>query len=235
MKIEILYPELCNLYGDLMNAEYLARCCGAEIIKTSLKDKPKFVSEDVALVYMGGTTERGQSIVRDTFRPYVDALKERTEKGGVTLITGNAMEIFGEYIQNEDGSKEEMLGIYKTHAERHMMNRYNSLYLGEIEDMKIVGFKSQFAHSFGDNGDGFIKTIRGAGLNPDVKEEGIRDKNLMMTYLLGPIMILNPPLAKYTLKLMGVENPTLQFEDTAMDVYETRLAEFSQPERGFIY
>ena len=32
-----------------------------------------------------------------------------------------------------------------------MFNRYNSLFLGEFEGMKIVGFKDQFAHSYGNN------------------------------------------------------------------------------------
>lgn len=27
MKIEILFPEFCNLYGDLANMDYLRRCC----------------------------------------------------------------------------------------------------------------------------------------------------------------------------------------------------------------
>ena len=44
MKIEVLYPELCNLYGDLYNAEYLARSAGAEIVNTKLTEKPRFIS-----------------------------------------------------------------------------------------------------------------------------------------------------------------------------------------------
>ena len=59
MIIEALYPEVCNLYGDLSNIRYLARSCGAEIVNTSLKETPRFVTEDPALVYMGTTTERG--------------------------------------------------------------------------------------------------------------------------------------------------------------------------------
>lgn len=235
MKIEILYPELCNLYGDLMNAEYLARCCGAEIVRTSLKDEPQFVTERVDLVYMGTTTERGQELVRDALRPWLSALNERTAAGGVTLITGNALEIFGEYIENEDGSRVPMLGEFPIHSDRHMMSRYNSLYLGKLEDMDIVGFKSQFGHSYGDNGDGLFMTTRGAGLNPDAKAEGLRRVNFMATYLIGPVVIVNPPFAKYILKLMGVPEPALEFEETAMEVYTARLSDFSQPERGFIY
>ncbi len=235
MKIEVLYPEICNLYGDLANAEYLARSCGAEVVKTSLAEEPRFIHEDIALVYMGGTTERGQSIVRDTFEPHMEGLVKRIADGGLILITGNAMEIFGKYIENEDGTLEKMLGLFPIHSDRHMMNRYNSLYLGKLEDMDIVGFKSQFGHSYGDNGDGLFTTVRGAGLNPGVIPEGIRQNNLMATYLIGPLVVLNPPFAKYLLRLMGVQEPHLAFEEEAMDVYTHRVQQFSEPERGFIY
>ena len=235
MKIEVLYPELCNLYGDLYNAEYLARSAGAEIVNTKLTEKPRFISEKTDLLYLGGTTERGQEIARDALRPYVDEIKKRTAEGGVTLVTGNALEIFGEYIEEENGNKIEMLGLYPIHATRHMLNRYNALYLGELEGMKIVGFKGQFGHSYGDNGTGLFTTIRGAGLNPEAKAEGIRDKNLMMTYLIGPLLVLNPPFTKYLLGLMGVSEPTLACEKTAIEVYERRLRDFSEPGRNFVY
>lgn len=235
MKFEVLYPEICNLYGDLMNMDYLARSCGAEIVNTSLKAEPRFVSEDIALVYIGCTTEKGQALARNALSNYGDALERRIDDGGVILATGNALEIFGEYIENEDGSREDMLGLFPVHSKRQMMSRYNSLYLGKLEDMDIVGFKSQFGHSFGDNGAGFITTVRGAGLNPDTIPEGLRKNNFMATYLLGPLIILNPPLAKYFLRLMGIAEPTLSFEEAAMDVYTTRLSEFSEPDRGFIY
>jgi CobQ-like glutamine amidotransferase family enzyme len=235
MKIEILFPEVANLFGDLENARYLARCCGAEIVNTSLKDVPAFVSEDIALVYLGSTTEQGQSLVKDALDPFADVLRRRTEAGGVTLVTGNALEIFGDRIENEDGTSEKMLGMFPTAAKRKMMARYNSLYWGRLDDMDIVGFKSQFAHSWGDGGTPLFDTVRGAGLNPEVKNEGFRVNNFMATYVIGPLIILNPPFAKYVLRLMGVEDPVLAFEEAAMDVYRTRLAEFSDPNTGFLY
>ena len=46
MKAEILFPEVCNLYGDLQNIYYLKRCCPAlEIIETDLHSKPRFLTE----------------------------------------------------------------------------------------------------------------------------------------------------------------------------------------------
>lgn len=235
MKIEILYPELCNLYGDLSNVEYLARSSGAQVVGTSLKEKPRFITEDIALVYMGTTTERGQELVRDAFAPWLDALRARTEAGGVTLITGNAMEIFGEYIDLDGGEQLPMLGYLPIRSTRRLLKRYNSLYLGQLQDMKIVGYKSQFGHSWGDVGEGLFTTLRGPGLNPDVKPEGVRINNFMATYLLGPLTILNPPFAKYLLSLMGAAEPKLLFEEAAMDAYHTRVAEFSDPKRNLTY
>ncbi len=235
MKIEILYPEVCNLYGDLMNGEYIARSCGAEIVRTSLGEEPAFARDDVALVTIGTTTERGQELARDALSKYVTALENRVDAGGVTLVTGNALEIFGESIETDSGREIPMLGMFPIHSQRHFMDRYNSLYLGKFRDMDIVGFKSLFGHSYGDNGAGLFTTVRGAGLNPETKAEGLRRGNFMATYLTGPLLVLNPPFARYVMSLMGAEDAAPLFEDAAMDVYRTRVAEFSEPNRGFLY
>ena len=44
MKIEVLFPEVCNLYGYLANIRYLKRSFKKlEIIETKLTDEPYFV------------------------------------------------------------------------------------------------------------------------------------------------------------------------------------------------
>lgn len=235
MKIELLYPEVCNLFGDLMNVEYLTRCVDAEVIRTSLKETPRFVSEEVDLLYMGSVTERGQELARDAFAPYLEALKKRTAQGGVTLITGNALEIFGEYITDDDGNRIPMLGLFPTHAERHLMHRFNGMFLGKFEDLTIVGFKSQFGHSYGKVERGLFEVTRGAGLSPGEKQEGIRVNNLMATYLIGPLLVTNPPFTKYLLKLLGQGDVKLAFEEAALDAYNDRVRDFSDPKRGFEY
>ena len=51
MRVEILFPEVCNLYGDLQNVYYLKRCCPAlEIVETDLHSKPRFLDEDITPV-----------------------------------------------------------------------------------------------------------------------------------------------------------------------------------------
>ena len=53
MKIEILFPEFCNLYGDLANMDYLRRCLPqAEFVETSLQEEPLLAREKVDMVYL---------------------------------------------------------------------------------------------------------------------------------------------------------------------------------------
>ena len=235
MKIEVLYPEICNLYGDLQNITYIASSNNIEVINTSLKDEPRFISEDIALVFMGTTSESGQLLSRDALKPYKDAFIQRIQDNKPILFTGNAIEVLCDYIETEDG-KVEMLGLYPFHAVRKMNSRYNSLWLGEYENMKLVGFKSQFSHLYGDNSNNYLfKVTRGDGINLESKLEGFKDHNLFATYVIGPLLVLNPDFAKYMLKLMGIENPQLRCEEMAYESYNQRLHDFEEPKRNYRY
>ncbi|MGM9661758.1 MAG: hypothetical protein ACI3WR_01530 [Oscillospiraceae bacterium] len=236
MKIEILFPEVANLYGDLMNVEYLCRCCpGTEVIRTSLKSEPTFAKQKVDLIYMGSVTEEGQALAVDALTPYREKLLALIDAGQLFLITGNALEIFGQEITADDGTALRCLGLFPTSAQHRMMQRYNALYVGKFQEkMDIVGFKSQFGHSYGE-AEPLFTTLRGAGLNPDVPGEGLRRNNFFATYLIGPLLILNPPFTKHLLRLMGEEEPALAFESAAMELYRQRVREFSDPNTGVIY
>jgi CobQ-like glutamine amidotransferase family enzyme len=231
MIIEMLYPEICNLYGDFQNAEYLARSCeDIEIVRTSLDDTPRFVTEKVDLITMCGTTERRQELVIEKLMPYKEKIKELIDGGTMFLWTGNAMEVLFNYIERDDSSKIPGLGILDFHAKRRMLSRHNSLYLGKLGDMDIVGFNSRFTHAYGNNSDCYLfDTVRGVGINPETDKAGIRVNNFMGTYIIGPLLILNPPFAKYILEELGVKEPKLAFEKTAMEVYDRRVSEFKNP------
>ena len=104
MRIEVLFPERCNLYGDLSNVEYLKRCLPqAEFVETSLQEEPRFAKEPVDLVYLGPMTERTQELVLERLRPHRERLEELIQQGTPFLFTGNALELLGESIQKEGG------------------------------------------------------------------------------------------------------------------------------------
>ena len=145
MKIEILFPEFCNLFGDMYNMKYLKMCLpDAEFIETALDEKPKFIDEDIKMIYLGPMTEKTQEKVITRLKLYKNRIEELIDNNVLFLVTGNAIEVFGKYIENEDGSKIEALGIFDVYSKRNMMNRHNSYFIGKYEDIEIVGFKSQF-------------------------------------------------------------------------------------------
>jgi len=230
MKVEVLFPEFCNLYGDTQNMRYLKQCIpDAEFIETALDEEPKFVKEKVDLIYLGSMKERTQEKVIKKLLPYKEKIEELINNNTIFLFTGNALEVLGEYIENEEGTKIQALGIFNTYAKRDMMNRYNGKVLGKIEEIEIVGFKATFSFSYGNNeNEYFFKTEKGIGINKESKLEGIRRNNFIGTYLIGPILIINPLFTKYLMKLMGIENPELKFEKIAMEAYEARLSDFKR-------
>jgi len=239
VRIEILYPELCNLYGDAMNAEYLRRAIPeAQIVKTSLKASPAFADRETNLIYLGSMTEYGQTIAAEALQPHRDRIVELVGGETTFLVTGNALELFGTRIENEDGSFIETLGLFDMYAKRQMMRRYNSIYLGTFNDIEIVGFKSQFAHIY-DSGaktiPALFQTRRGAGRKPGQTEEGVHINNFLATYVLGPLLILNPLFTHYLLDILGVKAHKLPYEQAAMAAYEARLHEFKNPKTGEEY
>ena len=230
MKIEVLFPELGNLFGDNSNISYLKKCMPeAEIIETEINSEPVFVSQEVNLIYLGPLTERGQELVIEKLKPYKSKIEELIENNTAFLFTGNAIEVLSKYIENEDGSKVEGLGIFEVYAKRDMMNRLNSNIIGKYEDIEIVGFKSQFTKLYGNTENMyFIELETGMGNNENTKLEGIHKNNFIGTYIIGPILILNPLFARKIMKMIGIDEPKLALEKEIMAAYEQRLKEFKQ-------
>ncbi|WP_099206057.1 hypothetical protein [Scatolibacter rhodanostii] len=228
MKIEVLFPEMCNLFGDLKSMDYLALCLPeAEFIRTSYSTEPLFVTESPSLIYMGPMSENAQEKVIQKLMPYRERLAELIENGSPFFFTGNAVEILGHYIEKDDGSRLAALDILPIWAKRDMMHRHNSKFVGQYEGNTIVGFKSQFTMAYTDTDIYPLFTVeKGIGLNEKLKYEGIRKNNFFGTYVQGPLLVLNPEFTKNLLTIMGLSNPTLAFEKEVSDAYLALLQDF---------
>ncbi len=228
MKLEVLFPQICNLYGDLFNVKLLRDSSKEiEVTETKITETPLFTKEDVDMIYMGPMSERSQELVIAALTPYKDRISQLIENGTVFLFTGNAGEVFGQYIETDEKEKIEALGLFDFYSVRKMMKRHNSRFLGLFEDLEIVGFKSQFTMLYGDNKDfAFSEVKRGIGLNSDSDLEGFRRNNFFSTHLIGPLFVLNPHLLRYFLELTVVKDYEIPYEDELRIAYEKRKEEF---------
>lgn len=228
MKIEVLYPEICCLFGDKANMRYFEMCLPeAEFIRTPVSRMPLFLTENVDMVYFGSCSESNQEKILSRLKDHKARIEELIEKGVIFLMTGNSFEIMGNYIEKPDGEKIEGLGIVDFYAKRTIPKRINSLFTGVFNNIEIVGYTSRFSHSYDvKQSDAFIDVIKGYGSFIDAKTEGIRKNNLYGTYLLGPFLIQNPLFTKYLMGELGVENPQLAFEEDIIKAYDVRVKEF---------
>lgn len=235
MKIEILYEETCNLYGDPQNAAYLkASVPDAEFFRTSLADRPYFADNRPDMILMGSMSESTQRKVIEALSPYTKRIEELIDDGVVFLVTGNASEVFARHISYVTEEIEtDGLGILDFTVRTDWFKRFNCKVLAKFGDMTVTGFRSQFGMVSGDNsGEYFIEVIRGTGMNEKNRFEGVRRKNFFATQLLGPILPLNPLFCEYLISLAG-GNGSAAFRDEAMAAYEQRVREFSDPSTAF--
>ena len=231
MVIEILFPEVCGLYGDSQNETYLrATVPDAQFITTAITDTPYFAENDPDMILIGSMSEAIQRRVIEKLLPLKARIEALIEKGTPILATGNAGEIFAKHISYLTEKLEaDGLGIFDLTVKTDLFDRYNGKVLGEFNDLTIVGFRSQFSFLYGDNTNCyFVKCIRGDGINRESKLEGMRKNNLICTEILGPILPLNPLFCEYLLSLSGI-SAAAAYKEAAMNAYNQRLEEFRDP------
>lgn len=235
MVVEILFSEVCDLYGDGQNVKYLqATLPDAQFIFTSLTDTPYFAENQPDLVYIGAMSESIQRRIIKKLLPLKDRILQLIDNGTPILATGNAGEIFCsriDYVTEKlsvDG-----LGVFDLRVETNLFDRYHGKILGKLNDLSIVGFRAQFSFLYGDNTNNyFVECLRGVGINRQSKLEGLRKNNLICTQIIGPILPLNPLFCEYFIALAG-RNVQAAYRDAAMRAYEQRLKEFSDPSTVF--
>ena len=226
---EILFPEFSGIYSDCGNMMLLKQCCKDMTFKeTSLMEEPLFVKEDVDFIYMGSMSEVKQELAVKKLMPYKDRLAELIDEGTVFLITGNALELFGQYILDKD-HKIPMLGIFDFHSERDFDNRINYIVVAKYGDMDIIGVKSQFSQIYGLDQDHFLTMVKGLGDNLKSKYEGVHRNNFYGTFSLGPFLVNNPDFTKHLLKLLGGKEE-LVFEKDLYAASRERFKKYSHPD-----
>ena len=228
MVIEILYPDICNLYGDRGNILFLKEnLSNSTIIETRVNEVPYFVNHNVDMLYMGSASEAKQSMIIDRLKPYKDRIIELINQDKMFLLTGNSLEIFAKNIYENGIVINTGLAILDVEVERNYQKRVNSIFKGKYQDLTVLGFQSQF-DSYKSNMEPLFEMEY--GINSFSKEnfEGVKYKNLIATTLLGPLLILNP---EFSLKILNMTE--LKYQSQLFSAYNKRLEDFNRLiERG---
>jgi CobQ-like glutamine amidotransferase family enzyme len=216
-----LYPELMNIYADRGNIAVLrARCewrgMGFELAAASIGES--FDPEAHDLLYMGGGQDRDQvAVAQDMVATKREPLSAAAERDAVVLAVCGGYQLLGHCYRLGD---QEVPGVglvdletVRGEGERLIGNCAIQADLGTGSRV-IAGFENHGGRTFlGDSAEPLGRVIRGHGNNGADRTEGVRRRNVIGTYLHGPLLPKNVWLADRLIELaLGVELDPLDDE-----------------------
>lgn len=224
MKLTIghLYPDLLNLYGDRGNIQCLMKRCQwrgieAETISFELNDRIDFSGLDIVL--LGGGSDREQMIVCEKLKEIQEDFKKYVESNGVVIAICGGYQLLGKYYKTDQGMINglDLVDMYTEQGDGRLID--NIALKSELFDMPIVGFENHGGRTCIKENQPLGKVLSGAGNDGVSGYEGVIYKNVIGTYLHGPLLPKNPQLADWLIlralqKKYGAEVELTELDDT---------------------
>ncbi len=202
MKLVIghLYPDLLNLYGDRGNIQCLKKRCEwrgieAEVREFELSDAIAFSSLDIVL--LGGGSDREQMLVCSRLKEIREDFHAYVEDGGTVIAVCGGYQLLGHYYDTDNGRIEglSLADFYTKQGDPRLIS--NIVLKSDDFAYPIVGFENHGGRTYiGDNRP-LGKVKYGNGNNGTDETEGILYKNVVGTYLHGPLLPKNPHVCDY--------------------------------------
>lgn len=203
LKILHLYPDLLNLYGDKGNIECLRkrllwRGIDAEVMQYTCESSG-FDLSDVDIVFLGGGSDREQKIVCSRLLEHKKELSDYVEEGGSLVAVCGGYQLLGNYYKLKDETIEGLgiLDIYTVQGKKRLIS--NIVLEADFIDQKIVGFENHGGRTYIGKHKALGKVLFGNGNSDNSGEEGVVYKNVVATYLHGPLLPKNPKLCDWVL------------------------------------
>lgn len=234
LNIALIYPELLGTYGDRGNALVLnhrakLRDIEAEIVTVS----PGDTLPDSADVYLlGGGEDNAQTLATDLLADQQSKLENAIEKSLLIAVCAG-FQILGKQFPVAGGKIYRGLEVIDASAQIG-----SPRIIGEVVTQcsiegvgQLTGFENHGGRtSLGVNAKPLGKVSSGLGNGIETGQgfvDGYVSKNIIATYLHGPVFARNPVFADYVLaKAMNVSLESLAPipDDPSVELHERRLA-----------
>ncbi len=233
IKIAHLYYDLMNLYGENGNVRFLKKKLEEQGIDTevhflTVDDDIDFDEYD--FYYIGTGSEDNKNIVLEDLIKYKDKVKKAIDDNKYFLVTGNALDLFGDSIINLDNEVKDAIGAFKYQVREEEFRIVGEQhYTCQLFDKKILGFQNRNSVLINYKDEYLFEVLKGSGYGPDDKQEGVLGNNFYGTYLLGPILVRNPYFTEYIIKKicedLDIKYKT-NYKDVSFKAYEEYLKNF---------
>ena len=206
IKILHMYADMLDLYGDSGNMEVIKYRCKMREIECIVdtysidSDMPDFSSYD--LIYIGGGADLEQQHISEDLSKCREGIKKAYENGTFLFLICGGYQLMGKYYRDADGNEIKGLGLFDYYTVAPESRRMRCI--GNIavrtkitgKNVDVVGFENHGGQTH-DVRTPFGEVRYGNGNCSKSRQEGYFEKNVIATYLHGPMLSKNPEISDY--------------------------------------
>ena len=209
LRLLALYPEQMNIYADRGNILFLQRRCEWRGIRFEYAAAGPGDGFDPAahdLIYIGGGQDRDQVLVaEDMLRTKRESIAAAVEDGAAVLAVCGGYQLLGHGYQLGDRSITGLgiadLDTVRDPGPRLIGNVSIEVDLGQGPKV-LAGFENHGGRThLGPGAEPLGRVLHGHGNNGSDGREGVKRRNLIGTYLHGPLLPKNAWLADHLIAL----------------------------------
>ncbi len=198
IQIVHLYPDLLNLYGDKGNIACMKKRLawrGIDVTVTECTNRDHSMDLGCAdIIFVGGGSDREQEIVCSLLLKKKQEISDYVESGGTLVAVCGGYQLLGKYYQTAD-AKIEGLGILDIATDAGDTRLIGNVVLkSDLFSQPIVGFENHAGRTHIGSHTPLGKVVYGHGNTGESGYEGVVYKNVIATYLHGPLLPKNPML-----------------------------------------
>jgi lipid II isoglutaminyl synthase (glutamine-hydrolysing) len=223
LRVCALYPELMNIYADRGNLLLLERRCrwrglGFELLASDLDEALEPEAAD--LFYIGGGQDRDQKrCAQDLVEHKRDGLAAAADRGAVVLGVCGGYQLLG---HSYELAEETLPGVglvdirtVREAGPRLIGNVAIEVELSPGRPRVLAGFENHGGRTYvGHASRPLGRVLKGHGNNAKDGFEGVRDGNVIGTYLHGPLLPKNVWLADWLIETaLGLAEPLAPLDD----------------------
>jgi CobQ-like glutamine amidotransferase family enzyme len=209
LRLLALYPEQMNIYADRGNIVFLQRRCewrGIDFAYAAAGLGDGFDPGDHDLLYLGGGQDREQrTVAADMVETKREAIAAGVGDGTAMLAVCGGYQLLGHSYQLDE-ERLPGLGLVDLETVRKPGPRLIGNVAIEVDlgtgPQTVAGFENHGGRTYlGAGEEPLGRVIKGFGNNGEDGFEGVRTKNLIGTYLHGPLLPKNAWLADHLIAL----------------------------------
>lgn len=201
-----LYSRDMNIYGDNGNIQVVKRRLEWHgytpvIVEYNPGDTlPDMKSID--MIIGGGGQDSGQGKVHKDLLSIGNTLKDAAENGMPMLMVCGLYQLFGNYFTTNTGATMEGIGIFDAHTIGGKERLVGNIVIKSDTFGDVVGYENHSGQTYlAGTMKPFGSVVVGGGNNLSDGHEGIFYKNVIGTYLHGPLLPKNPTIADYLISV----------------------------------